>query len=147
MAEYNDRINEALKEAMRTKDGQRRDALRLLTSAFKQVVVDTRKDLSADLEMDILLKEAKKRRESIEELQNAGRDTAQERYELELIESFLPVQMTRDEIVALVRDAIARSGATSAKEMGKVMGIISPQTKGKADGKLVSQIVKDMLSE
>lgn len=147
MAEYNDKINEALKQAMIAKDAPRRDALRLLTSAFKQVVVDTRKELTAEIEMDILLKEAKKRRESIDELQNAGRDTTAERYELELIESFLPVQMTRDEIVALVRDAIARSGATSAKEMGKVMGIVSPQTKGKADGKLVSQIVKDMLSE
>lgn len=145
MAEYNDKLNEALKDAMRNKDSQRRDALRLLTSAFKQVEVDTRKELTADIEMDILIKEAKKRRESIEELLGAGRETAQERYELELIESFLPVQMTRDEIEALVKAAIAQTGATTQKEMGKVMGIISPQTKGKADGKLVSQIVKDLL--
>jgi len=145
MAEYNDKLSEALKEAMRNKDGQRRDALRLLTSAFKQVEVDTRKELTAEIEMDILIKEAKKRRESIDELAGAGRDTTQERYELELIESFLPAQLSREEIEALVRDAIAKTGASSAKEMGKVMGLITPQTKGKADGKLVSTIVKEML--
>jgi hypothetical protein len=145
MAEYNDKLNEALKDAMRNKDGQRRDALRLLTSAFKQVEVDTRKELTAEIEMDILIKEAKKRRESIDELAGAGRDTTQERYELEMIESFLPAQLSREEIEALVRDAIAKTGASSAKEMGKVMGLITPQTKGKADGKLVSTIVKEML--
>ena len=145
MAQYKERISEALKDAMKSKDGEKRDALRLLQAAFKQVEVDTRQELSEDNEMDILLKEAKKRRESIEELGKAGRDTAEEQYELDLIESFLPKQMTEEEIRALVTAAIAETGASNPKEMGKVMGKLNPQTKGKADGKLVSQIVKEML--
>jgi uncharacterized protein len=148
MAHPKETLNDALKEAMKNKDSERRDALRLLTSAFKQVEIDTRKDISADEAMDILQKEAKKRRESIGELQKAtGRDEllAQEKYELSLIEEFLPKQLTREEIEAIVKDAIASTGASSAKEMGKVMGVISPKTKGLADGKLVSEIVKAML--
>jgi uncharacterized protein YqeY len=148
MAHPKETLNDALKEAMKNKDNERRDALRLLTSAFKQVEIDTRKDISADEAMDILQKEAKKRRESIGELQKAtGRDEllAQEKYELSLIEEFLPKQLSREEIEAIVKDAIASTGASSAKEMGKVMGVISPKTKGLADGKLVSEIVKAML--
>lgn len=148
MAHPKETLNDALKEAMKNKDSERRDALRLLTSAFKQVEIDTRKDISADEAMDILQKEAKKRRESIGELEKAtGREEhlAQEKYELSLIEEFLPKQLTRAEIEAIVKDAIASTGATTAKEMGKVMGAVSPKTKGLADGKLVSEIVKAML--
>jgi uncharacterized protein YqeY len=145
MAQYKEKINEALKEAMKSKDNPLRDTIRLLQAAFKQVEVDTRKDLTEDGEMDILLKEAKKRRESIEELAKAGRDTGEEVYELGVIESFLPKQMSEDEIRELVKAAIAETGATTQKDMGKVMGKLNPQTKGKADGKLVSQIVKEAL--
>lgn len=145
MAQYKDKINEALKEAMKSKDNALRDTIRQLQAAFKQVEVDTRKELSEENEMDILLKEAKKRRESIDELGKAGRDTAEEVYELGVIESFLPKQMSEDEIRALVKEAIAETGATTQKDMGKVMGKLNPQTKGKADGKLVSQIVKEAL--
>jgi uncharacterized protein YqeY len=145
MAQYKEKINEALKEAMKSKDNALRDTIRLLQAAFKQVEVDTRKELTEDGEMDILLKEAKKRRESIEELAKAGRDTGEEVYELGVIESFLPKQMSEDEIRALVTAAIAETGATTQKDMGKVMGKLNPQTKGKADGKLVSQIVKEAL--
>jgi uncharacterized protein len=145
MAQYKDKITEALKEAMKSKDNALRDTIRLLQAAFKQVEVDTRKDLTDEGEMDILLKEAKKRRESIDELSKAGRDTAEEVYELGVIESFLPKQMSEDEIRALVKAAIAETGAMTQKDMGKVMGKLNPQTKGKADGKLVSQIVKEAL--
>ena len=145
MAQYKDKIGEALKEAMKSKDNALRDTIRLLQAAFKQVEVDTRKDLTEEGEMDILLKEAKKRRESIEELSKAGRDTAEEVYELGVIESFLPKQMSEDEIRALVKVAIAETGAATQKDMGKVMGKLNPQTKGKADGKLVSHIVKEAL--
>jgi hypothetical protein len=145
MAQYKEKIGEALKEAMKSKDNALRDTIRLLQAAFKQVEVDTRKDLTEDGEMDILLKEAKKRRESIEELSKAGRDTAEEVYELGVIESFLPKQMSEAEIRELVKAAIAETGATTQKDMGKVMGKLNPTVKGKADGKLVSQIVKESL--
>ena len=146
MAEYNDKLSDALKEAMKNKDNQRRDTIRLLQSAFKQVVVDTRKDLTTEQEFDILQKEGKKRKESIAELQKAGRETAEEEYELALIESFLPQMMSRDEIETLAKEAIATTGASTQKDMGKVMGKLMGQTKGKADSSLVSQVVKELLS-
>jgi uncharacterized protein len=148
MAEYSDKLMTALKEAMKNKDNQRRDTIRLLQAAFKQVEVDTRKDLSSEQEFDILQKQAKQRKESIAELEKAGRteQLGQEQYELQLIESFLPQMMSREEIEALAKQAIADTGATSQKEMGKVMGKLMGQTKGKADSSLVSQVVKDLLS-
>lgn len=148
MTHPKDAINAAIKDAMKNKDNERRDALRLLQAAIKQVEVDERKDVSEEEALDILTKEAKKRRESIEELAKAGRadNLAKEQYELALIEEFLPKQLTREEIEALVRAAIQQTGAASAKEMGKVMGVLQPQTKGRADGKLVSTIVKEFLS-
>jgi uncharacterized protein len=141
-------LNNALKDAMKNKDSERRDTLRLLTSAIKQVEIDTRKEPTEQEVMDILQKEAKKRRESIGELEKAGRgeQMAQEQFELALIEEFLPKQLSREEVEAIVKAAIQQTGVTSAKEMGKVMGAIQPQVKGRADGKLVSEIVKAMLS-
>lgn len=146
MSSVKDALNNAVKEAMKNKDVQRRDALRLLTSAVKQVEVDTRRELNDEEIVDILQKEVKKRRETIEELTRVGRDASAEQYEVGLLEEFLPRQLSREEIEALVREAIATSGASSAKEMGKVMGLLTPQTKGRADGKLVSTIVREMLS-
>lgn len=145
MAEYMDRLNTALKEAMKSKDKQRRDAIRLLTSAIKQVQIDERKDLSTDEEQNVLIKEAKKRRESIEELESAGRDASEKQYELDVITGFLPEQMSRDEIEAAAKAAIAETGAETVKDMGKVMGKLSMQVKGRADGKLVSTIVRELL--
>jgi uncharacterized protein YqeY len=146
MAEYKDKMMAALKEAMKNQDSERRDTIRQLQAAIKQVEVDERKELSTDEEMDILIKEAKKRRESIEELINAERDTADEERELVIIESFLPEQMSEDEIRNLAKQAIAETGASEMRDMGKVMGKLSAQTKGKADGKLVSTIVRELLN-
>ncbi|MAU13060.1 MAG: glutamyl-tRNA amidotransferase [Anaerolineaceae bacterium] len=138
----------ALKEAMKNKDTERRNTIRLLQSAIKQVEVDERRELSDEDVVDILQKEAKKRRESIDELTAAGREeqAQAEQDELDIIIEFLPEQLSREEIEVLVRDAIAKTGASSPKEMGKVMGILVPQTKGRADGKLVSLVVRELLS-
>lgn len=132
---------------MIAKESLRRDVLRLTMSAFKQVEVDERKELTAEDAMNILQREVKKRRESIDEARKAGRQDIVDQEELELtyLIVFLPTQLTRDEIVALVREVITESGATSAKEMGKVMGLLSPKVKGKADGKLVNEIVREQL--
>ena len=150
MAEYKDKMMTAVKEAMKNKDKERRDINRRQAAykqlAIKQVEVDKRKELSTDEEMDILIKEAKKRRESIEELSNAGRETGDEERELVVIESFLPEQMSEDEIRELAKQAIEETGASEMRDMGKVMGKLSAQTKGKADGKLVSTIVREMLN-
>jgi len=148
MAEYQEKLMTALKEAMKAKDNKRRDTLRLLTSAFKQVQVDEQRDLSSDDELKILQKEAKKRRESVDELIKAGRaaQAEDEQYELALIESFLPKQMSRDEIAKIVQEVIEETGASSMQDMGQVMGQVMPRTGGRADGKEVSRIVKELLS-
>ena len=142
------KLQAALKEAMLKKDNARRDVIRLLTSAIKQVEIDTRKDLTPEDVIGILQKEAKKRRETIEEAEKAGRMemAASEKQELVIIEEFLPQQLSREEITVLAREAIAQTGVTSAKEMGKIMGALQPKVKGKADGKLVSEVVRELLS-
>jgi uncharacterized protein len=142
------KLNAALKDAMVQKDVNRRDVIRTLLSAVKQVEIDTRKDVTADDVASILQKEAKKRRESIDEMEKAGRTELadQEKYELGLIEEFLPKQLSREEVAVLVQEAITQSGVTSAKEMGKLMGVLMPKVKGLADGKLVNEVVRELLS-
>jgi uncharacterized protein len=142
------KLNASLKEAMISKDIKRRDVIRTLLSAIKQVEIDTRKELTADDSFSILQKEAKKRRESIDEMEKAGRNDLadNEKFELGLIEEFLPKQLSRDEVAVLVREAIDQTGVTSAKEMGKLMGALMPKVKGLADGKLVNEVVRELLS-
>jgi uncharacterized protein YqeY len=143
-----DQILQDLKDAMRSGDTRRREALRLLTAAFKQVEVDQRKELTEDDVIGILTSEAKKRREAIEEAEKAGRAelAAQENYELALIQTYLPQQLSRAEIEKYVREAVQEVGATTPKDMGKVMKVLMPRLQGRADGKLVNTIVKEVLS-
>ncbi|MGB7337752.1 MAG: GatB/YqeY domain-containing protein [Phototrophicaceae bacterium] len=146
MAEYKDKLMAAVKDAMRNKDNERRDSIRQLQAAIKQVEVDEQKELSTEEEMDILIKEAKKLRESIAELNAVDRPSDDEERELAIIESFLPEQMSEEEIRKLAQQAIDETGASEMRDMGKVMGKLSAQTKGKADGKLVSTIVRELLN-
>lgn len=140
-------INEDLKRAMIEKDAVRRDAIRVLQAAIKQVEVDSRKELDDAAIQDVLQAEAKKRREAITNFEQAGRtDSAEsERFELGLIETYLPKQLTHEEIEAEVKAAIAQTGVTSSKEMGKLMGVLMPKVKGRADGKVVNEIVRALL--
>lgn len=141
-------LADALKEAMKSKDNATRDVIRLLQSAVKQVEIDTRKDLSPDEVMDVLQKEAKKRRESIVDYEKGGRQELAdaEKGELSIIEKFLPKQLSAEEVRDIVKAIIAETGATSAKDLNKVMPLVMARVKGVADGKLVSQIVKESLS-
>jgi uncharacterized protein len=141
-------LNTALKEAMQAKNNQRRDVIRLLQSAVKQVEIDTRKELSAEEVMAILQKEAKKRRESIDEAEKVGRAeiVASEKAELVVIEEFLPRQLSYDEVKVIAQEVIAQSGATSSKDTAKVMGPLMARVKGLADGKLVNQVVRELLN-
>ena len=142
------KMQDALKQAMISKDTIRRDVLRMTLSAFKQVEIDERRELSPEDTVTILQREIKKRRDSVDEAHKAGREdiAGSEASELVMLEGFLPQQLTRDEIAVLVRAAIQQSGAASAKDMGKVMGVLMPQVKGKADGKLVNEVVRDLLN-
>ncbi|GIK66678.1 MAG: aspartyl-tRNA amidotransferase subunit B [Chloroflexota bacterium] len=140
-------INDDLKKAMMEKDAARRDAIRIIQAAIKQVEVDSRKELDDAAVLDVLQTEAKKRREAITNFEQAGRTESaeSERFELTLIETYLPKQLTREEIEAEVKAAIAQTGVTSSKEMGKLMGVLMPKVKGRADGKLVNEIVRTLL--
>ncbi len=148
MQDVKQALQDALKDAMRAKDSQRRNAIRLLQSAIKQVEIDSRTALDDEAVLDILRKEAKKRRETIAELEGAGRaqDAATEKFELAVTEEFLPRQLTLEELRPIVRQAISDSGASSIKQMGQVMKLVMPQVKGLADGRALSALVKEMLS-
>lgn len=148
MSTVRDTLNAALKEAMVAKDTARRDLIRLLQSAIKQVEIDTRKEVTDDEALVVIQKEAKKRREAIEEADKAKRaDIADaERAELALIESFLPRQLSLDEVKAVAAEIIAEVGATSTKDTGKVMGPLMARLKGQADGKIVGQAVRELLT-
>jgi hypothetical protein len=141
------KLQAALKEAMKAKDVQRRDVIRSLNSAIKQVEIDTQKDMTPEDVVGVLQKEAKRRRESITEYREAGRDDLAdaEAFELDVIESFLPQQLSEDEITAIVNEVIAEVGAESPKDMGRVMGPVMARVKGVADGQVVNRIVREQL--
>lgn len=141
-------LQAALKEAMKAKDNRRRDVIRYLQAEIKQVEIDEQKSLSAEEAMAVVQREAKKQREAVAENENSGRTEAAQaaRDELAIMESFLPRQLSKEEIVAIVQEVIAEVGATSAGDMGKVMGPVMQRVKGVADGKLVNQVVREHLS-
>lgn len=142
-----DRIQDDLKAAMKSGDTRRREILRLLMAAFKQAEVDRRVTLTDEDIIGLLITEAKKRRESIDEMTRAGRTelAAQEQYELDTIEGYLPRQLSREEVERIVSEAIAATGAAGPKDMGRVMGVVMPRLRGQADGKLVNEVVRQKL--
>ena len=143
-------ITADMKQAMRDKDSATRDTLRLLLAAIKQAEVDGGQTLDNSGVEAILTKQAKQRRESIREYEKANRSdlSEPEKFELSVVEKYLPQMMGRDEIEAIARQVIAETGADDPKLMGAVMGKLMPKIKaaGQADGKLVNQVVRDLLS-
>ena len=142
------RIQEDVKTAMRSKDKERLQTLRLITAAIKQKEVDERIELDDAGLLAVLEKMLKQRKDSIEQFDKAGRDdlSAKEKAEVVIIQEYMPEQMSEAEIVAIVDAAVASTGAESMKDMGKVMGQVKPQVAGKADMGLVSKLVKAKLS-
>jgi len=142
-----DRINQDVKDAMRAKDKPRLATLRLITAAIKQREVDERIELDDTQVTLVLDKMVKQRRESIVQFEKAGRDDliAIENSELEIITPYLPEQLGEDEINALIDAALEQTGASSIKDMGKVMGQLKPQLQGKADMGAVSALIKSRL--
>lgn len=143
-----EQLKNDMKEAMKAKDNETRDTLRLISAAIKQVEVDEQRELDDAAVQAILMKQAKQRRESIEEYEKAGRGELAEveKTELAIIEKYLPQMMNEAEIRVLAEKAIAEVGATDTKSMGAVMGKLMPQVRGKADGKLVNQVVRQLLN-
>jgi uncharacterized protein YqeY len=138
-------INEDLKTAMKSGDKGRRDILRLMSAAFKQTEVDSRQELTEDDVIRVLKKEVKQREETIADLEKAGREADDVKAELAVITAYLPQQLDRAAIVSMVKEAIVESGATTVKDMGNVMRVLMPKLKGQADGKLVNDIVRELL--
>ncbi len=143
-----ERITADMKSAMRAKEKQRLQAIRLILAVIKQREVDERRELEEAGLIALLDKMAKQRRESIEQYRAADRpDLAeQEQFELEIIQGYLPEALGEEEIEALIEEAIATTGATSMRDMGKVMGELKPKLQGRADLAAVSGKVKARLS-
>lgn len=148
MSSLKQQLQSALKEAMKSKDHERRNAIRLLNSAIKQVEIDDRRELDDEAVLAVLQQEAKKHRETIAELEAAGRADAADssRSELKIVEEFLPQQLSSADLRPIVKAAIDESGASSMRDMGQVMKIVMPQVRGLSDGKQVNAIVKELLS-
>ncbi|MFL5674107.1 MAG: GatB/YqeY domain-containing protein [Chloroflexota bacterium] len=142
-----DRVKSDIAVAMRGGDSLRRDVLRMVVSAAYSVEKKQGRSLTDDEYLGVLSREVKTRRESVEAFRAGGREelAAKEEAEIAIIAEYLPAALTDDEIDALVREGISATGATSARDMGKVMGWLSPRTRGRADGKRVSELVVQAL--
>jgi len=143
-----EQLNEDIKTAMKARDQQKLDALRLLSAAVKQKEVDERITLDDAALVSIVEKEIKKRRESIAQYEKAQRQDLvdREKFEVSVIEVYLPKQMSQAEVEAVIAEAVASTGAKSAADMGKVMGVVKPRLAGKADMGKVSAMVKAKLA-
>jgi hypothetical protein len=143
----NERLNEDMKQAMKDKDKFRLSVIRMLRSSIKNVEIDQRRTLEDSEVLDILQREVKQRKDSLQEFTKAGRDDLAEsvQAEIAIISEYLPKQLTEEEIKAVVQQTIQEVGASSKADMGKVMGALMPKVKGRADGRLVNQIVQQLL--
>lgn len=141
-----------LKESMKAREERRTLVLRSLKSGVleKEITNRTggeRSEITDELVIEVITKAAKQRRDSLDQYRTAGREdlAAVEEQELAIIETYLPKQLTKEEVEAIVNEVVAQTGAAGMKDMGKVMGQLMPKVKGKADGKLVNLIVKEKL--
>jgi uncharacterized protein len=141
-------IEEEVKDAMRARDTERRDALRLILSSLKSAEKDLLRPLSEDEELQVLQRERKKRIEAADAFHAAGRaeQAEKEEVELEILEEFMPEPLGEEDLERIVDDAIAENKATSMRDMGRVMADVMPQIAGRADGSAVSQLVREKLA-
>ena len=141
-------IEDEIKDAMKARDAERRDALRLIVNALKGSQKELQRPLSDDEELQVLQRERKKRVEAAEAFRSGGREeqAAAEERELAILEEFMPEPLSEEEIEEIIDDAIAEVGATSMADLGRVMADVMPQIAGRADGSAVSQIVREKLA-
>jgi uncharacterized protein len=141
-------IESQLKDAMRERDDARRDALRLILSSLRGAEKELQRPLSEDEELQVLQRERKKRIEAAEAFRGGDREEQadKEEAELEVLEEFMPEPLSEEEIEEIVDDVIAEVGATSMRDIGRVMADVMPQIAGRADGSSVSQLVREKLA-
>lgn len=143
-----ERLKEEQKAAMKARDKARLGTIRLALAAVKQIEVDEAKTLTDDETIAVVTKMVKQRRDSVAQYTEAGRDDLAdiEKAEIDVLQEFLPQQLTEDELAALVEQAIEETGAAGMQDMGKIMGALKPKTQGRADMGKVSQLVKAKLA-
>jgi uncharacterized protein YqeY len=142
------RLEGELERAMKERDAERRDALRLILSSLRSAEKELQRPLHDEEELQVLQRERKKRIEAADAFRAAGRDDRAdaEEDELEVLEEFMPEPLSEDELEEIVDDAIAETGATSLRDLGRVMADVMPQIAGRADGSAVSQLVREKLA-
>ncbi|OGO81392.1 MAG: aspartyl-tRNA amidotransferase [Clostridiales bacterium GWC2_40_7] len=142
-----ERLLEDMKVAMRDKDVIKKNTVQMARSAVLQVEKDSRITLDDDGILDVIVKEVKKRRDSLPEFEKSGRQELIDnlKTEIEVLMQYLPKQLTEEELEVIVRQAVQDTGASSAKDMGRIMQEVMPKVKGRADGRMINQIVKKIL--
>lgn len=142
-----ERLNDDMKSAMRSKDKFKLTTIRMIRASVKNLEIDLKRPLDDSEVLDIISREIKQRKDSLQEFKKAGRDdlVTDLAAEIEIISGYLPEQLTEEEIQEIVRQTIHELGASSKADMGKLMGALMPKVKGRADGKLVNGIVQQFL--
>ena len=140
-----ERLTNDLKDAMKNKEQVRKSVVTLVRAAIKQKEVDERVELDDVDVMDIVSKQLKQRNEALVDFKKAGRDDliSQTEEEIKILLTYLPKQLTDDELREYIKQAVEQVGATSVKDMGKIMGILMPKVKGKADGRRINNLVSE----
>ncbi|MBQ5419833.1 MAG: GatB/YqeY domain-containing protein [Selenomonas sp.] len=136
-----------MKDAMKNKEKERLAVIRMVRGAIRQQEIDGQKELGDEDVIAVISKEVKMRRDSIEEFKKGAREDLVEKTqaEIDVLLPYLPAQLSEDEVRELVKAAVEQTGAATPKDMGKVMGVLMPKVKGRADGKMVNTIVKSFL--
>ncbi|MCH5212090.1 MAG: GatB/YqeY domain-containing protein [Oscillospiraceae bacterium] len=142
-----DKLKEDLKTAMREKDTIRKNVVQLIKAGVLQVEKDKKITLDDDGVLDVIAKQLKQRRDSLPDYEKSGREDliTQLKREMELLMEYLPAQLSHEELVEIVKEAISQTGASTIKDMGKIMKAVMPKTKGRADGKEINAIARDLL--
>jgi uncharacterized protein YqeY len=142
-----DRLNEDMKQAMKSQDKFKLSVIRMVRSTIKNSEIDLKRPLDDNEVLDVLTREIKQRKDSLQEFTKAGRDDLADSLSAELVilAEYMPQQLSEEEVKAIVQQTIQQIGASSKADMGKVMTALMPQVKGRADGKLINQLVQQLL--
>ncbi len=143
-----EQLLEDFKNAMKEKDDIKKNTIMMIRSAILQIEKDTQKEVSENEIIDIIAKEMKKRKETLADIEASGRDDliANLKKEMEVVKAYLPEELSREELEKIIAEAITEVNATTMKDMGKVMQAVKPKTAGRADNKIINEIVKAKLA-
>lgn len=144
-----DRLKDDLKTAMKEKDIVRKNVVQLIKAGILQVEKDNKITLDDEGVLDVIAKQLKQRRDSLPDYEKSGREDliAELKREMDILMEYLPAQLTHEELVGIVKEAVEKTGASSIKDMGKIMAEVMPKTKGRADGKEINLIAREILSK